>query len=189
MKNEELKLLKEKYEQFKKKQNEVLNFNKEIELLKETKEVKRYLELLNILDEVKKGINYCIDKYTDKEIIDIALRYTEITPDEDIYVYFGTYKCSDVVDVIHYSSDIMVGRNNKDADYVLYKNLESKYFDDVQVPYRCADEFEKTHKIIIPQNAINREKYFYDLRSEYFETMVLKSPEEARENIKKLIKK
>ena len=58
MKNEELKLLKEKYEQFKKKQNEVLNFNKEIELLKETKEVKRYLELLNILDEVNKGINY-----------------------------------------------------------------------------------------------------------------------------------
>ena len=46
-----------------------------------------------------------------------------------------------------------------------------------------------THKIIIPQNVVNRQRYFYNLQSKYFETMIFESPEKAKEKIIRLIKK
>ena len=59
----------------------------------------------------------------------------------------------------------------------------------VRVPYKSAEEFENTHKVIIPKNVVSREKYFYKLQLEYFETMILKSPEEAKQKIKRLLEK
>ena len=41
----------------------------------------------------------------------------KITPTNDIYVYIGTYKYSDEIDIVHCSNDILVDRNNNKADY------------------------------------------------------------------------
>ena len=114
---------------------------------------------------------------------------TKITPDEEIYVYMGSYKYNNEIDIIHGSHDIPVSRANDDADYVVYQNLEAKYYETVQIPYLKADEFESTHKIIIPQNVVSRQRYFYDLQSEYFETMIFESPEKAKEKVNRLIRK
>ena len=187
MKNEEFKVLKEKYEELKSKRNEVLDIQKEIAILIESEEVKKYLNLLDLLKGKTTGSNTGIVKLSDRDIINIALRETRITPDEDIYVYLGTYKYSDEVDIVHGSSDISVSRTNKDADYVTYQMLESYYSDIVEIPYKEADKFEETHKIIIPKNVASRGKYFYNLQAKYFETMLLKSPEEAKQKIKKLL--
>lgn len=189
MKNEELKVLKEKVNQLQAKRNEVLNLQKEKALLEESEEVKRYLNLLDILYEKTSGRNTGIDKFTDREIINIALGEINLTPNEDIYVYLGTYKYNNEVDIVHGSYDIPVSRSNHDADYILYQKLESKYCDSVQIPYKKAFEFEKTHKIIILQNVASRQRDFYDLQSEYFETMVFESPEKAKEKVNRLIRK
>lgn len=189
MKKEELKILKETVKQLQEKRDEVLKLQKEIALLEESEEVKKYLHLLNKLEEKTTGRNTGIDKFTDKVIIDIALGKMKITADAEIYVYLGTYKYNNEIDIVHGSDDIPVSRGNQDADYVLYQNLESKYYDSIQVPYINAEEFENTHKIIIPKNVVNRQSYFYELQSEYFETMIFKSPEEANQKIKRLLKK
>ena len=42
-------------------------------------------------------------------------------------------------------------------------------------------------KIIILEN-VSRQRYFYELQSEYFETMILESPEKAMIKVNKLIK-
>ena len=189
MKIEELNELKEKVEQLIKKRDKVLEIQEEIKRLEETDEIKRYLYLLDLFQEKTSGRNTGIEKYTNKEIIDIAVGNTKITPDEEIYVYMGTYKYNDEIDIIHGSNDIPVSRANHDADYVVYQNLEAKYYETVQIPYLKADEFESTHKIIIPQNVVSRQRYFYDLQSEYFETMVFESPEKAKEKVNRLIGK
>ena len=75
-----------------------------------------------------------------------------------------------------------------DADYVLYQDIESKYLE-VKIPYEKANEFEKTHKIIIPPSVISGTKYFYNIQFEYFKTMILESPKVAKRKINKLIKK
>lgn len=189
MKSEELKQLKEKVEQLKKERDKVLEIQEEIKRLEKNEKVKRYLELLDLFEEKTIGINAGIDKYTDRKIINIALNNTKITPDDEIYVYLGTYKYNDEIDVVHGSHDIPVSRADRNANYVLYQNLESKYYESVEIPYEKADEFEMTHKIIIPKNVVSRQRYFYDLQFEYFETMILESPEKAKEKVNKLIEK
>lgn len=141
---------------------------------------------------LEKHIYYKNKKYikVNKKFSDIAVRNTKITPDEEIYVYIGTYKYTDEVDIVHTPHDIPVSRTNPDANYVLYQNLEVRdVYKDVRIPYSKADEFEATHKIIIPQNVVSRKIYFHDLQSEYFETMIFDSPERAKEKVNRLIRK
>lgn len=189
MKSEDLKKLKERVKQLQTKRNEVLEIQKEISELEETEGVKRYLELQDILQEKTTGRNTGFDRFTDEKLISIALGEINIIPDEEIYVYIGTYKYNREIDIVHCSNDVLVSRNNRDADYVIYQNLESKYNGIIEVPYKEADEFETNHKIIFPQNVVSREAYFYKLQAEYFETMILESPEIASIKINKLIKK
>ena len=153
--------------------------------LEKTDTVKRYLELKESLIEKTTGCNTGFDRFTDAKLVSIALSNVDITPDVEVYVYIGTYKYDDEFDIVHGSNDISVSRTCPDADYVIYKSLESKYNDTIQVPYKKADEFEASHKIIIPHNVLSRERYFYDLKNEYFETMILESQEKALEKIKK----
>ena len=103
----------------------------------------------------------------------------------------GTYKYIHEVDIVHAPHDIRVNRNDKDADYVVYFNLEARThsFDGtIEIPYSNANEFESTHKIIVPKNVISRESYFYDLQEEYYETVILESEDKAIEKINKLVK-
>lgn len=189
MKSEELKKLKERVKQLQAKKSEVLEIKKEIFGLEETPEVKKYLELLDILKDKTTGRNTGIDKFTDEKLVYIALGEINITPSEEIYVYIGSYKNNDEIDIIHGSNDFPVSRNNHEADYVIYRNLEARYNGEVVVPYNESNYFESTHKIIVSQNVLSRNEYFYKLQSEYFETMVLESAEIAKEKINKLIKK
>lgn len=116
-----------------------------------------------------------------KEILEIKKEISELEENEEVKRYL---KLQDILE-----NDILVSRNNRDADYVIYQNLESKYNGTIEVPYKEADEFEINHKIIFPQNVVSREAYFYKLQAEYFETMILESPEIASKKINKLIKK
>ena len=189
MKYEELKKLKERFEKLQAKRDEVLEIKKEVSELEELEVVKRYLELKKSLKEKTTGRNTGFDKFTDEELVTIALGNTDITPAGEVYVYLGAYKYNCEIDIVHCSSDIPVSRLSPDADYVVYQDLESKYIDSIRVPYKEATEFEASHKIIYPKNVLSREKYFYDVQSEYFETMVLESPEKAVNKINRLIKK
>ena len=106
-----------------------------------------------------------------------------------LYIQELIYIYSDEINIVHGSNNIPVSRTNHNANYVLYQNIETKNYETVQISYAKADEFESTHKIIIPQNVANRQRYFYNLQSKYFETMIFESPEKAKEKIIRLIKK
>ena len=149
MKNEDLKNLKEILEQLQDKKDEILELKKEIAELEKNTEVKKYLNLLDTLEEKKSKQNKEFENFSDSKLVAIALKKINITPDEEIYVYLGTYKYNDEIDVIHGANDILVSRLNPKADYVRYQNLEAIYDGIIEVPYNQAAEFEETHKIII----------------------------------------
>lgn len=182
MQIEDLKKMKEIVERLKAKRDSILKMQEEISVLEESEEVKRYLNLLEKLEEEDKT---GVSSYTDKKIINIAFRDAKIKSESKIYVYLGTYKYNYEVDIEHGSNDYLVSRTCSDADYALYQDLESYYSETIQVPYKNIEEFESTHKIIIPKYR----RHFYELQSEYIETMILDSPEAAYQMINKLVLK
>lgn len=188
MKNEDLKKLRESFIELQAKRDNVLSIKREILELENNSIVKRYMKLQEELEEKTTGRNTGFDNYTDEDLIRITFNEIEIEPDQDIYVYLGTFKYNNECDIVHGSSDIEVSRTCADADYILYGNLELRYNSEIEIPYSRADEFEKTHKIIYPKNVASKYRYFYELQIEYFKTMILETPEKANNKIKELVK-
>lgn len=189
MKKEELLKIKEELIKLKNERDEILKLEGEIKVLEQNETVKKYLDLLDLYDESLSGRKKNFNKKTDDDLLKIVINNNDITPREDIYVYIGTYKYSDEIDIVHGPSDIPVSRNAKDANYVIYYNLESKYYDSVEIPYKKYLEFESKHTIIIPENIVSRKKYFYDLQKQYFDLLINESEEKANEMINKLVRK
>lgn len=192
MKNEELIKLRENYNELINEKNKILALKSKIEKLEKNPVVKEYLDTISEYEDSKSKYVNPIEKKEDSYFVRTAVNQTTITPREDYYVYMGTYKYNNEMDIIHAPNDIRVNRNDKDADYVVYYNLEARahsFEGHVEIPYSKADEFELAHKIIVPKNVISRESYFYDLQEEYYETVILESEDKAIERINKLVKK
>ena len=191
MRNEELIKLRENYNELINERNKILALKSKIEKLENDPIVKEYLDTVLEYEDIKAKHVYPVEEKEDSYFVRRAVDKTSITPREDYYVYMGTYKRNSEIDIIHAANDIRVNRNNKDADYVVYYNLEASVHSlegTVEVPYSKADEFESTHKIIVPKNVVSSNSYFYDLQEEYYETAILESEAKAIEKVNKLVK-
>lgn len=191
MRNEELIKLRENYNELINERNKILALKSKIEKLKNDPIVKEYLDTVSEYEDIKTKHVYPVEEKEGSYFVRRAVDKTSITPREDYYAYMGTYKHTNEIDIIHAANDIRVNRNNKDADYVVYYNLEARahsFEGTVEVPYSKADEFESTHKIIVPKNVVSSNSYFYDLQEEYYETAILESEAKAIEKVNKLVK-
>lgn len=191
MRNEELIKLRENYNELINERNKILALKSKIEKLENDPIVKEYLDTVSEYENIKAKHVYPVEEKEDSYFVRRAVDKTSITPREDYYVYMGTYKRNSEIDIIHATNDIRVNRNDKDADYVVYYNLEARvhsFEGTVEVPYSKADEFESTHKIIVPKNVVSSNSYFYDLQEEYYETAILESEAKAIEKVNKLVK-
>lgn len=181
MKEELLKQLKKELENEKLK-NE--NHNKKVkrikELLKEPS-VKEYIKLTNIVDQNLKNI-----KLTDEEIISsFYSKYLHKIKKEEtngIYVYLGTYENNNEVDIVHGSNDFRVDYNSSNADYRIYKNIESPYGE--IIPIRLCEEFEKNNIIIYPKTYFKEQEY-YKIQKDFFVKAVKTNQETAKKMILK----
>lgn len=191
MRNEELIKLRENYNELINERNKILALKSKIEKLENDPIVKEYLDSVSEYEDIKAKHVYPVEEKEGSYFVRRAVDKTSITPREDYYVYMGTYKHTSEIDIIHAANDIRVNRNSKDADYVVYYNLEARvhsFEGTVEVPYSKADEFESTHKIIVPKNVVSSNSYFYDLQEEYYETAILESEAKAIEKVNKLVK-
>lgn len=191
MRNEELIKLRENYNELINERNKILALKSKIEKLENDPIVKEYLDTVLEYEDIKAKHVYPVEEKEDSYFVRRAVDKTSITPRKDYYVYMETYKHTSEIDIIHAANDIRVNRNDKNADYVVYYNLEASVHSlegTVEVPYSKADEFESTHKIIVPKNVVSSNSYFYDLQEEYYETAILESEAKAIEKVNKLVK-
>lgn len=191
MRNEELIKLRDNYNELINERDKILALRSKIEKLENDPIVKEYLDTVSEYEDIKAKHVYPVEEKEDSYFVRRAVDKTNITPRKDYYVYMGTYKHTGEIDIIHAANDIRVNRNDKNADYVVYYNLEASVHSlegTVEVPYSKADEFESTHKIIVPKNVVSSNSYFYDLQEEYYETAILESEAKAIEKVNKLVK-
>lgn len=190
----ELQQLRDKYNSLIEEKERLIDLSNKIKELKKLPVIQEYLESTKEYKQIrsKDYTNDGLENQPNSYFVRNAFSHLDITPRNDYFVYMGTYRHTTEVDIEHGANDIEVSRNDKSADYVIYYNLEARTHSidsSVIIPYSEADKFESTHKIIFPKNTLFKEKYFYDLQEEYYETAILESQEEAINKINKLVRK
>lgn len=190
----ELQQLRDKYNSLIEEKERLIDLSNKIKELKKLPVIQEYLESTEEYKQIrsKDYTNDGLENQPNSYFVRNAFSHLDITPRNDYFVYMGTYRHTTEVDIEHGANDIEVSRNDKSADYVIYYNLEARTHSidsSVIIPYSEADKFESTHKIIFPKNTLFKEKYFYDLQDEYYETAILESQEEAINKINKLVRK
>lgn len=179
MKEELLIRIREELEKEKRKLTEYSNRNKRIKDLMKKEDVKEFLDLTGLTYQVgntKKMV-------TDDIIASMYYMYLHQIKDEDtneIYVYMGTYKYSDEIDIVHGSRDIRVQYDSIDADYRVYRNIEKSSSEQVLIN-RC-EEFERTHTII-NSRVVCYDKTFYEIQRDFFIRAVKVDQESAKKMI------
>ena len=180
----ELQQLRDKYNSLIEEKERLIYLSNKIKELKKLPVIQEYLESTKEYKQIrsKDYTNDGLENQPNSYFVRNAFSHLDITPRNDYFVYMGTYRHTTEVDIEHGANDIEVSRNDKSADYVIYYNLEARTHSidsSVIIPYSEADKFESTHKIIFPKNTLIKEKYFYDLQDEYYETAILESQEDA----------
>ena len=180
MNNEELKHARKKYRKSLKENEKLASIQKEIEELKQTKEVLRYLELMQYEN---------LELKTNEEL---ALRaFDDICSDtkdkSDIYVFMGSYQkiYGSGADVLSYQ------KNASWINYNLYWNIETKESKKI---YNCNNNielFEKKHIIIdnkiepLSNNFVDYYKNFQNIHPIYYKALTYTTKEKALNKIKK----
>lgn len=175
MNEEILKKIKIDYEKLKTKKEESIKIYNRITELENNEFVKEYLELISTFEErnLAKNINISNDDLIYKAFL---MNKHKITQTNEIYMYLGTYKLDSQSDVEHGISDQKVARNDPEAQYRMYIDIENEEYK--QIPIKYCDEFEETHKIIY-LNKYFTEKYFYIIQKEFIENLINIGQEEA----------
>lgn len=179
MKEELLIKIREELESEKKRQEENNNKNKRIKELLKDEKVKEFLGLT--------GLNYEIGstkkKVTDDIIASIYSKYLYLIKESEtngLYVYLGTYKYNDEIDIVHGGRDYRVPYDSIKADYRVYQNVE--LWGSVHVLINKCEEFEKTHRIINPMVDAS-DKTFYQIQKDFF----IRAVKDNQESAKKMI--
>lgn len=179
MKEELLVKIREELEKEKKKQEENNNKSKRIKELLKDEKVKEFLELTCITYEIGRTKKML----TDDIIASIYSKYLYLIKENEtngLYVYLGTYKYSDEIDIVHGGRDYRVAYDSLDADYRVYQNLELWSSNHVLIN-KC-DEFERTHTIINSRIAFN-DKTFYQIQRDFFIRAIKVDQESAKKMV------
>ena len=172
MNNEELKQARKKYRKSLKENEKLASIQKEIEELKQTKEVLRYLELITNEELALRAFDDICSDTKDKS---------------DIYVFMGSYQkiYGSGADVLSYQ------KNASWINYNLYWNIETKESKKI---YNCNNNielFEKRHIIIdnkvktLSNNFVDYYKNFQNIQTIYYKALTYTTKEKALNKIKK----
>lgn len=186
MTNEELEKIRNKYNELKDKRTEVLKMGEAIEEYEQHPVVKKYLQLIKLYEENTTGRMYEFDKKTDSDLLYSSLCSVRINETNNIYVYMGTFEKSYECDIEHGANDYRVNKDDPNADYRIYRNLELMSYQDeyeVEVEIHDCEKFEQEHIVIYPQGTCLYDQYYNQLRNEFFETAISESQETAVERV------
>lgn len=184
MKEELLTFLKEELQKRKLENEEHNNQVKRLNELKKDPNVKEYINLIRILEDDLNLINI-----SDKKLIlsyySCYLNKIGKFDTNEIHVYLGTFQYNSEIDIVHGSRDFRVKDDLEDADYKIYRNIESDY--SIDVPIEKCEEFEKNKIIIRPKTYLNVKEY-YEIRDDFFVKAIKTNQETAKKMILKKYK-
>ena len=177
MKDEMLNSIKAVYLEKRSLKNDVSHLYAKVKMLEENEYVKEYFKLKEELE------SFHYEKMiaeTDLDLLANSFRpYLYANKETNgIYLYMGAYKRNFSCDIEHGANDYRLRRNDPEVEYCMYKDIETEVYDYIQVPIEKCDEFEDTHKVIIPKTIFN-DVLYYEIQREFFSIAIYEGQEVA----------
>lgn len=139
-------------------------------------------EILNAMRKelIEVKANQGIINESEENLINVIYYKYEpkIKDTNNIYYCFGTYKYNEETDLEHRSKDVLVDRNDPNAIYRLYVNIENE-MDIKKIPILDCKEFERNNHILNINNHYNGYEKYYELKDEFIKTSINESQEKA----------
>lgn len=179
MNNELIIKTKERLGELKEERDKTKKLLLELEELKRSDDVKRYLELCSYDTERNNELVSCSEEDL---IMKSWSKYNYLNRETNkIYFCIGTY----ITTYTHYEDDTYTYYNDPKANYRCFMNIENE-FDVRNIGVEYCDEFIKKNNVILPKNSFFANREYWILRREFFIDLIKSSQEEA---VKKLLKK
>lgn len=158
------------------------DYNRKVKRLRELENdvnVQEFLKLTNLEYE-----SLSLKRVSSESLIESVFYHHLHEIDEKdtngIYVYLGTYKYTDEIDIVHSPHDIRVPYDSPVADYRVYQNIEE--CSSKQIPILKCEQFEKEHTILNPKVPITS-KGFYDIQKDFFIRAIKVNQESAKKMV------
>ena len=158
------------------------NYNRKIKIIRELENdvnVQEFLKLTNL----QYG-SLPLKRVSSESLIEsIFYQHLHEIDEKDsngIYVYLGTYKYTDEIDIVHSPHDIRVPYDSPVADYRVYQNIEECF--SKQIPILRCEQFEKERTILNPKVPITS-KGFYDIQKDFFIRAIKVNQESAKKMV------
>lgn len=161
----------------------IIEMSKKIEEYRKDPIVIDYLELVGEYEKLIANSKHGVDKQTDDEILLNAIRYIKIKESNNIYVYMGSFLENYECDIEDGPKDYMVSKDNPNAYYRVYRNLElNSYQEGYEVGVLAAEceKFEQENIVIYPEET---KCSYMDLRKDFFKTAISDSQENALKKV------
>lgn len=190
MTNESYNKIKAKYDELILKREKCNQLNSQLKRLEELRtklelnlDVQAYVSTLEQIDKIKQSLNssYKKEELTDEKIIySASYEIGNGSETNNIYVYMGTFDYDNDYDIVHGPGVIKLSDNATDFGWKSYRNIELRSFEaERQVSQNGLDKFEKENTILYAPKGISAEKFYYQVRNMFFETLVKFGQEEA----------
>lgn len=160
----------------------LVDYNRRINRIRELENDENVQEFLNITNLEYKALP--LKRVSSESLIEkIFFSHLHEIDEKDtngIYVYLGTYKYTDEIDIVHSPHDIMVPYDSPIADYRVYQNIEE--WSSKQISILKCEHFEKEHTILNPKVPVTS-KGFYDIQKDFFIRAIKVNQETAKKMV------
>ena len=178
MNNQEIKLARQKYKEIQFEKQKYEKMKQRVLVLKQNPIVQEYLNLVDFVKEKRENKNFEEHKMINQAFEGFAL---ETNDSNKILVFMGAYEVN-----------VLSGTNlvrTKDADYVLYRDLETCQFFKIETHNKKTFENENTVIFLDDSNFNSHIDYldgFSKLTNTFFKELLVKPQEEV---VKQFVKK
>lgn len=170
MERELIEKIKQEIVDLKKQQENVRDSLMELDILKNSPSVLRYIELLEFDTEKNRKF---ISKDDDGLLRDVYYRYgRRINDTNKFYFCLGTYKHSVECDIEHGFGYVALNIDDPSALFRIYINIEDET-DSVHIPIKECEMFENSNRVIFPGKSCLNLSLYYKVSYDFFKTTIL----------------
>lgn len=167
MTNENLENIKNEYNRLISLKKDLQDAEKRKMELEQTSQVKEYLQLVKTIESYSDS-----SKLNEEQVINKVIENEIISETNNIFVCMGFYDVS----------GSLVSKNDVNADYRIYYDIEKGRLFPLRLQVKECEEFERNNIVLYPSSD-NSEEYYDKIRNHFLKTAIECGQEVAKEKI------